>query len=96
MAEKFTINCIINNKTCDLKIKSKLLSNTNSFYIYRDGRWLAILRRFEGRNYKAISYLNPLCQLDVDAIGRLIERKLTSSHLSLKNEFDLFNPIYIN
>lgn len=77
MDEKFTISCIIHNKTCELKIAFKRRSNTTSYYLYRDGRWIAILGCLAANTYKAISYLKPVCQSEIDAIGKQIEQILS-------------------
>jgi hypothetical protein len=77
MDEKFTISCIIYNKTCDLKIAFKKRSNTTSYYLYKDGRWIAILSCLAANTYKVVSYLKPVCQLEIDAIGKQIEQILS-------------------
>lgn len=77
MCVKFTINCVINSKTCNLNVASKKLSNAKSYYLYKDGRWIAIVSRFDGNTYKAVSYLKPVSQYEVDAIGKQIDEILS-------------------
>ncbi|GGH18235.1 hypothetical protein [Mucilaginibacter phyllosphaerae] len=87
MAEKFTINCLIKNTTCNLKVALKPLSNTESYHVYKDGRWFALLRRFDNNTYKAVSYPGPVCQLEVDAIGEQIDHTIANNKLKTVNHY---------
>ncbi|AMR33507.1 hypothetical protein A0256_19810 [Mucilaginibacter sp. PAMC 26640] len=86
--KNFNITCNINNESQKFKLIFRQ-SAIASFYIYKNNKWIGTLCRNDGDQYRLISYSRfSISQIDVDAIGKQIDRQTCLQHLN-PNKKDL-------
>lgn len=88
MSAIITITSLLNKEVCSLKIKPKERSTLNCFDIYRENRWVVNICRNADGTYRCMSYITPLCQLEIDAIGKKIEQ-INNGFTAYINKFAL-------
>jgi len=70
---KIILNCSLGNETCTLTFSIKQRSVLDAYDVYKNGQWICLIQRQNNASYQIISYLRPMLQSDIDAIGKQLE-----------------------
>jgi hypothetical protein len=93
--EKFILNCRLGNETCELTFSIKKLSILYAYNVYKNGQWICLIHRQSNNIYKMVSYLHPISQSDVDAIGRQLELRAANNPIAVnKTPNEVLQPVY--
>jgi hypothetical protein len=93
--EKFILNCRLGNETCELTFSIKKLSVLYAYDVYKNGQWICLIHRQSNNTYQLVSYLHPILQSDIDAIGRQLELRSANNIKAVhKTQNELSQPVY--
>jgi hypothetical protein len=93
--EKFILNCRLGNETCELTFSIKKLSILYAYNVYKNGQWICLIHRQSNNIYKMVSYLHPISQSDVDAIGRQLELRAANNPIAVnRTPNEVLQPVY--
>ncbi|MDB5063171.1 MAG: hypothetical protein JWP67_3014 [Mucilaginibacter sp.] len=93
--EKFILRCRLGNETCELTFSIKKLSILYAYNVYKNGRWICLIHRQSNNTYKMVSYLHPISQSDIDAIGRQLELRAANNIIAVpKTPNEVLQPVY--
>lgn len=93
--EKFILNCRLGNETCELTFSIKKLSVLYAYNVYKNGQWICLIHRQSNNSYQLVSYLHPVLQSDIDAIGKQLELRAAHNIIAAhKAQNELLQPMY--
>lgn len=93
--EKFILNCRLGNETCELTFSIKKLSVLYAYNVYKNGQWICLIHRQSNNSYQLVSYLHPILQSDIDAIGKQLELRAANNIIAAhKAQNELLQPMY--
>ena len=93
--EKFILNCRLGNEPCELTFSLKKQSILYAYNVYKNGQWICLIHRQTNNTYQMVSYLHPILQSDIDAIGKQLELRAANNILTVpKTQNELAQPVY--
>jgi hypothetical protein len=93
--EKFILNCRLGNETCELTFSIKKLSVLYAYNVYKNGQWICLIHRQSNNSYQLVSYLHPILQTDIDAIGKQLELRAANNIIAAHTTHnELLQPMY--
>jgi hypothetical protein len=93
--EKFILNCRLGNETCELTFSIKKLSILYAYNVYKNGQWICLIHRQSNNSYQLVSYLHPILQRDIDAIGKQLELRAANNIIAAHEaQNELLQPMY--
>ena len=93
--EKFILSCRLGNETSELTFSIKKQSILYAYNMYKNGQWIGLIHRQNNNIYQLLSYLKPIAQSDIDAIGRQLESRAAGKTMGApKARKEALQPVY--